>query len=364
MLKSGIDSLADPICFLFNKILSTESFPTLWREGYITPIFKGGNPNDLGNYRAISITSCLSKLFTRILNSRLNGFLTDNDLLCREQIGFSEGHRCSDHIFVLKSIIDVCKKSRKPLYTCFVDFSKAFDKVWRTGLFYKMHKIGLSSKFVRLTESMYTEVKSRVKINSVLSQNFDVRNGTRQGCNLSPNFFKIFINDLPKLFKLDMCDPFLLKDTFINVLMYADDIVLLSKSKIGLQNCLNILNSYCSRWKLTVNMSKSLSLVFNQRKVETFHLGNKIIKSTDCYRYLGIEIDKYGNFKNGIKSLYNKASGALYSWSGHFNFNNNTPVNILIKLFNSTISPVALYGSEIWGAFLNEFSKGNIEISF
>ena len=364
MLKSSIAVLSESLSCLFNLILQNETFPSHWRHGYITPIYKGGDANDFNNYRAISVTSCLSKLFTRVLNERLNQFLIENNLLCREQIGFSEGHNCSDHIFVLKCIIDIFKKNKKPLYTCFIDFSKAFDKVWRSGLFFKMHKIGLSSKFVNIIEDMYREVTSKVKLKTVLSHSIDILNGTRQGCNLSPNLFKKFINDLPKLFNQSECDPIQLYDTFINTLMYADDIVLMSTSKAGLQKCLNILNSYCSRWKLTVNLSKSMSMVFNKRKGDVFTLGKHEIMKANSYRYLGLEIDKSGSFKNTIKSLTRKARAAFYKWSDCFNFNNNTPINILTKLFESMVVPIVLYGSEIWGAFLIENIKGNLKELF
>ena len=152
-------------------VIKYESFPQSWSFGYISPIFKGGDSGDLANYRPITVTSNLSKVFTHIMNQRLMNFLNSNNLLRPEQIGFRKGCSTSDHLFVLETIIDSFKSKRKPLYTCFIDLSKAFDSVWRDAMYYKLLKLGISCKFVKIIQSMYQEVKSQVKVQNVLSEN-------------------------------------------------------------------------------------------------------------------------------------------------------------------------------------------------
>ena len=114
---------------LFNKILSSGVFPKIWSEGLITPIHKSGNKTDPGNYRGICISSCLGKFFTSILNARLNVFLEENSILNKYQICFRHGFRTSDHLLVLKTLIDSYKLRRKPMFACFVEFRKAYDSV-------------------------------------------------------------------------------------------------------------------------------------------------------------------------------------------------------------------------------------------
>ena len=89
------------------------------------------------------------------MNERLVSFLEDRSLLCKEQIGFRRAACTSDHIFVLKSIIDLHKHKRQPLYSCFIDLRKAFDSLWRNGLFYKLLKTGISSKLVSVIKDLY-----------------------------------------------------------------------------------------------------------------------------------------------------------------------------------------------------------------
>ena len=106
MLKFGQTYIIDPLCKLFNNILSTGKFPVVWAKGIIVPIFKSGEKCNPSNYRGITIGSCIGKLFLKILNNRLDNFLTMHNIICPEQIGFSKGSRTSDHMFVLKTLID------------------------------------------------------------------------------------------------------------------------------------------------------------------------------------------------------------------------------------------------------------------
>ena len=86
------------------------------------------------NYRWISITSCLGKLFSEVLCKRLYNEIETHNLISKSQIGFVKGKRTSDHIFVLKSIIEEYKSKKRPVYACFVDLTNAYDTIWRDGL--------------------------------------------------------------------------------------------------------------------------------------------------------------------------------------------------------------------------------------
>ena len=100
------------MCNLFNKILTSESIPKNWSSGYIVPIYKKGNICDPSNYRGISISSCLGKLFTLLLNNN-QIFLEEHKIISTCQIGFRKNKRTSDHIFVLKSIIEEAKHKKR-----------------------------------------------------------------------------------------------------------------------------------------------------------------------------------------------------------------------------------------------------------
>ena len=145
----------------------------------------------------------------------------------------------------------------------------------------------------------------------------------------------------------------------ISVLMYADDIVLLSESPIGLQNCINNLLEYCSQWKLSLNLKKTKVVIFNTNlnslaicRNNDFYFDNNKIEQVRSYEYLGIIFQENGDFSLAIKNLYSKSLKAYFSLRRHFNNNVFTNPKTQCILFNSCISPILQYGSEVWGAFI------------
>ena len=177
--------------------LQSEAMPTSWTEGYISTLHKNGDQLDPNNYRGLTISNCIGKLITKLLNKRLLNWLENNGIIEVNQIAFLPKRRTSDHLLVLKTSIDSYKSKRKAVYMCFVDLSKAFDTVNHTFMIYKLYKTGLSSKFINIVKSLYTNMQAYVKTKRGYTERFPVEVGTRQGCNLSPLLFNLFINDLP-----------------------------------------------------------------------------------------------------------------------------------------------------------------------
>ena len=111
-------------CNLFNIVFDSGIIPATWTEGIICPIYKNkgdaGNPD---NYRGITILSCFGKLFTAVLNHRLNNYLENMNLLCEEQAGFRKGYSTIDHIFNLKCLVDLYLHRKKTPFLCFYRLS-------------------------------------------------------------------------------------------------------------------------------------------------------------------------------------------------------------------------------------------------
>ena len=153
-----------------------------------------------------------------------------------------QDQQCS-YLFVLKTLVDNYNSKNKNIYACFVDFRKAFDCVWRTGLFFKLIKSNMSLNFIKLIQNMYQKTNNSLKISNGLGRSFNTHRGVQQGCILSPRLFNIFLNDIPLLFD-ESCHPLSLGDNKLNCLMYADDLVMLSETPQGLQSCLDKLKLY------------------------------------------------------------------------------------------------------------------------
>ena len=335
---------------LFNLILFTGIYPSKWRENYIKPVFKGGCFNNPSNYRGIALSSCLGKFFSRVLYNRLEKYSENNNIICREQIGFKKGCRTSDHILTLKTIIDNTFKSNKRIYACFIDFKKAFDTINREALLHKLAEYNINGPFFNILKDMFKEVLFAVKVTEGITNMFPSTVGVKQGCILSPTLFSFYINDLTSMFD-NTCDPVTLHDIKLSSLLYADDLVLISESSEGLQNCLNKLNTYCEKWNLTVNLDKTKTMIFNKsgKKLtkDKFVLNNEVIECCTEYKYLGILFKPSGIFTNAVNLLCKKASKALFCIKKIL-YSDKMDVFSHMKLFNSCVSPILLYCSEIW----------------
>ena len=134
--------MTDPgvILKLFNAVLNTSEIIPDWVKGTIVPIHKKGAKSDPTNYRGITLMSCLSKLFLNIIQNRLSKFTLENNIFHKAQLGFLKGNRTSDaHVILHNLISKVCHKSNAKIFSCFVDFSSAFDTVQRDLFLKKCH---------------------------------------------------------------------------------------------------------------------------------------------------------------------------------------------------------------------------------
>ena len=321
MLKHGKHYLLPGLTKLFNACFNLGQYPSTWSDGIITAIHKSGNASDTNNYRGITITSVIGKLFNSIINSRLDKYFEKTNLINESQIGFRKEARTSDHMFILKNIIDTkINEKHGRLYACFVDFRKAFDTVIHAGIKLKLLKAKVGTKIYKIIKSMYAKSRSCVRVDDLVTDFFNINVGVKQGDNLSPTLFKLFINDLPQYLE-NTADPIHINGTLINCLMYADDIVLLSNSADGLQQKLYKLQEYCNDWCLSVNVNKTKVIVFNKagRLINTkFFLDNKVLECVQSYKYLGILFSASGSFTAAQEELYKKALKALFKLQRDF----------------------------------------------
>ena len=291
---------------LFNKLLEQESYPELWSSGSIIPIHKKGDRKIPSNYRGITLLPVMGKLYTSILRDRLQYWAELNGHLCESQFGFKQGRRTTDAIFVITTAIQLYKKKNKSLFTCFVDFAKAFDSINHKLLWEKLTSMGMSSKLLSILQAMYANATSRVVVNSKFSSAFPCMKGVRQGCNLSPLLFSLFISDLESYLLTNMAGNITLASRKVQLLLFADDLVLLADSSIGLQDSLYRLTEFCKTWKLNINTTKTKVVIFNRRR--NIHqipliLDNMELEYVSSYKYLGIILSSNGSFKLAISTI-------------------------------------------------------------
>ncbi len=326
-------------------------YPQKWNYSFIIPIFKSGDSATLSNYRGISLTNCLSKLFNSIINIRLLSVYQDK--LSPSQFGFRKNNRTSDSIFIVKTLLNkYVNHEKKKVYGCFVDLRKAFDSVWRNGLLYKLlQNNDLGIKLYKTLKSMYQDTTASVKAQNLLSKPVNITRGVKQGDNLSSLLFNIYTNDIPNNMDQE-CKPLTLEKLSLNCLMFADDLLLLSETPEGLQKSINNLNKFCIKWQLSINVNKTKAIIFQQRnvidKINDFYLEGEKIEKVLKYKYLGNIIESSGKFHSSHTELSKKGNKVMFSMFKYLNLLSNIPIRIYKKLFDSLIKPILTYNSEIW----------------
>ena len=257
-------------------------------------------------------------------------------------------------MFVLKTLADKFVKGKKQrLYVAFVDFKKAYDTINRGKLFQKLKKAQIGDIFLSSLRAMYSSVQYCVKMTNGYTDPIKSFKGLKQGCVLSPILFNMSIDDIESIFTKD-CHPVTLADKVLNHLLYADDLILISKSPEGLQNCLNRLDEYCQIWDLNVNIDKSKTIIFNSSgrvlQNHIFLFRKKELEIVQDFTYLGITFSSSASFKKAYQTLGDKACKAMHPLvDAIFKFNLTVPK--ALDLFEKLVQPILLYGSEVWASF-------------
>ena len=294
----GMDFL--PYILIFSW--TSQPFPSIWKTSSIIPIHKMGKPLDSpASFRPISLISCVSKLFERIILSRLFFFLESYYILSPRQAGFRPGWSTLDQILYLsQSISDGFNKPRpgslKILST--IDFSKAFDSVWHPALFHKPISAGLPPCFARWTQSFLSGRRACVVYQNHKSRSFRVRRGISQGSVLGFVFFSVFINDLPASLP-----------SSVSCSLYADNLAIWFSFSVptvveATQVPLSRLERWSEYWCLPLNPSKCEASFFS---VDPHQANLLLLGSRLCFNptptFLGVTFDRTLSFSKHVSSL-------------------------------------------------------------
>ena len=240
------------------------------------------------------------------------------------------------------------KHRKQKLYMVFVDFRNYFDCINRNSLFYKLQKCGITGNVYDIIKSAYTNNMYRIKTKFGITVSFMSTSGVKQGCNLSPTLSNIYQNDIHDIFSTG-CDPVELDGILFNSLSWADDLVIMSTSKTGLQKCLNNLSEYCEKWQLSVNIQKTKVMVLSGGNAQARDIKFEDIEleCVSSYKYLGLIFSRNGNITKMEEDRIEKAQKASFVIRQAISTSQNVSVNLALSLFDKQIEPILLYGCPI-----------------
>jgi hypothetical protein len=332
---------ADTLHPVFHKIWEKAVIPNSWSEGNIIRIPKSGDLTNCNNWRGITLLSIPSKVFCRVLISRITEAVDKK--IRQEQVGFRKGRGCIDHIFVLRNILEQCHEWQRKLLVNFVDFEKAFDSLHRHSLWEILRNYGIPSKIVQLIKQFYANFSCT--INSEADTNFLLKSEVRQGYVMSSVLCIIAIDWVMRTtltegntgLRWTLCTT--LEDTD-----YAGDLALLSHTEDHMQEKTRKLEENARIVGLKINAKKTKLIYLNTEKLPVIFVEGKQLDTVDSFNYLGSYTTE-GGAERHLKVRIGKARSAFIRLGNIWKttaFSKKTK----LKLYNSCVLSVFLYGSE------------------
>ncbi|KAI8440933.1 hypothetical protein MSG28_009230 [Choristoneura fumiferana] len=362
------------------RVWNTEEVPQAWRDAIICKLYKGkGDVSDCSSYRGISLLSSAGKVLAHILNSRL-GELAERHLP-ESQCGFRPSRGTIDAIAVVRQLQEKSLEHQRPLYMCFVDLEKAFDRVPREALWLVLGKFGYPKKFVNLIRQFHVGMKAQVRHENELSEEIQISSGVKQGCVLAPTLFALYFSVVMRD-ALQHCtnriqlnvrtergvfdlSRFRAKSKVLKIpileILYADDVCLMSHSLPDLQSYVDALNRSCQQFGLVISPSKTQILKQPPRGGEVdpaaLNLGEKPLDEVSYFKYLGSTIRHDNTLASEIPSRIAGAAANFGRLTDRVWRSHDLKLQTKISVYKALIIPVLLYGAETWCVYKADIKK-------
>lgn len=338
---------------IINAMFRVGYFPVQLKVAQIIMIPKPGKPlEDVKSYRPISLLPFLSKIIEKLLLSRLKPILHAKHLIPDHQFGFREHHATTEQVHRTVQIIRSAFERKQYCSATFLDITQAFDKVWHSGLMYKLKKL-LPYPFYELLKSYLESRYFFVKFREQQSGLHSILSGVPQGSVLGPLLYTLFTSDLPTCRNTEIAT-------------FADDTVILSTNEdpviasMHLQTHLNKIHDWFQAWRMKANASKSVHVTFTlrTRTCPKVCLGNEELPQADTTKYLGIHLDRRLTWQKHILMKRKQLGIKLTSMYWLIGRNSKLSIDNKLLIYKTIVKPIWTYGSELWGSA----AKTNVEV--
>lgn len=334
ILVKCAESISIPLFIIMYKCLDYSEMPKQWKMANITPIFKKGSRFDAGNYRPVSILPKIAITFEKFIRPIIQ---REVDILDNEdtsvQFGFTKGRSCELNLLAANMHVTKIVDNGANCKIIYLDLSAAFDLVPHRKIVERMLQLGVNPKIVLFIITYLCGRWKRVIVNNESTDWVEAVLGVPQGSVLGPLLFKIYISELPCL----------LSST---VLMYADDIKLISEDDRSLQTDLNMVKKWAEENGMVINSAKTKVMMLGKTAAETELLyGEEKLDYTLEMKDLGVIMDNKLKYHGHVNEIVRKSNNAYYNFKKHIINWTNRITNTIIKTY---IRPNIEYCSSVW----------------
>ena len=347
---------------LFNFSFETGAVPQIWRNATIVPLLKAGKPpSELGSYRPISLTSCVGKLLERVVSERLYTIAEGEGLFSCRQAGFRKGRGAEDQVLrISQAVADGFQKSERSVLAL-LDFSKAYDTVWRQRLLRTLARRGIPAKYVLWLSAFLTNRQARVRFHGTLGKSRTLHQGLPQGSVLAPILFLFYIDELARL----------IPDS-VTAALYADDVSILASARTLrraeslTQQAVDRVVGWSREWRLSLNTMKSEVSFFSLSTAEakwrpSVKIGDNEIPFNPEPKFLGVTLDRSLSFGPHVKNIKGKATSKLSILGAVANTTWGWRKADLKKILQAHVCSVLHYASDGWQPWLRPSNVQRLE---
>lgn len=333
-----------PLTLIMQRSFESGVVPDDWKAANVTPIHKSGSRSNASNYRPISLTSQLCKIFESIIRDAIVQHLESNGLITGAQHGFRKGGSCLSNLLQFLDHVTRSIDEDECVDVIYLDFSKAFDKVPHGRLMEKLDKHGITGKVWDWIKEWLRDRSQRVFVNGHHSGWRSVTSGVPQGSVLGPILFLIFINDLEW-------------DIRNLVFKFADDTKLLGKVDSSedrdlLQNDLDRLMQWSDRWQMPFNTSKcKIMHLGRSNKKFQYSMGGQQLEIVSEEKDLGVQFTEDLKPSRQCQQAYSKASKVLGMIGRTFSYRSR---DVMLRLYKSLVRPHLEFCISAWTPYYSK----------
>ena len=346
ILRKVIHFIVKPLAYIINLSLHNGIVPDHLKIAKVIPIYKKGDPKASDNYRPVSVLSCFSKIFERIVYNRIHNFINKNNVMYKGQYGFRPGH--STELALTDAMDRLCDAMDKKMMSVgvFLDLSKAFDTIDHQILSMKLSHYGIRGVGLNWIKSYLSNRVQITTFNNVYSKPMNMLCGVPQGSILGPLHFILYVNDIYQV--SDKCSTILFADD-TNIFFTGHNP---SVMKDTICHELTKLYAWFSANKLSLNVSKTNYIVFNNKKGNCninfdIKMDGKSLKRVDYTTFLGVIIDSGLTWNNHVKFIATKIARGVGILS---KLKHLLPKQVLRSLYFTLIYPhlTVLHDHLVW----------------